>query len=1202
MAAATTCLAVGDVDGDGRLDIAAANRDGHPNAVWLNTPSTKGGPPQFVRSVPYGTGADNTRWVAFGDIDGDGHLDLVLANLGFRNSICWGDGHGGFAQSTTFGAGNGRTRCVVLADLDADGHPDIVVGNDRMRNAVFLNAGGRKPLREQRMDAPRQWTYGLAVGDVTGDGTPNIVTANAGLPNTILGLGAPPAPPSTIRRALGARAPAGPPPAATAAQVLALRAAKDTAGLTALARTPGLQPWIVADELVARGEHDAAAAFAALLPEDPDTRALPAYLEAARAREPEDDVRGSLRLAEQALGAMNIPVLLMAVGPPDATPETVARIRLATLRNEVLRRTARFDALAAGSEACARAAASLGWPGKALEQYRSAGSAYERLLAWEQGLACYEAAAALHEQLPTRPGAWRVLERVALCRSELGRFRDALEAIKRAQRKNADGGSEMERLQLLLGEGVLHAIRGSFRKAQHALQRARDGALAEDFRALAAEALVHLARVHARQGRHASALAAYDEAQVLARSVGEPLLLSQAVGGQGVMLFTLGDREAGRARLLEEQELLAGAGRPDALARSKSNTGVILSVLGDREEGRALVAAALAYFDTLPNKSDAVHARLQLGQMLWMKTGAQAEALAIHERALKEAEPLGDRDLLAWARFSAARSAMRAGDLERAYGLLREAESALHSLRSWRRLVDVRTALAELHVRKGEHALALAKATQALEAHERTMAGLGDSQGAQARAGAGTLYGLGAFAAVREQDVAAALTFVESGRAGALLDDIDQRDEMRRQMRSLSPELLEREEDARAREKAARAALDRASRRGQRARIDAAKQELDAAQDVLRQVAGQIQRALKQRTAHLLAPGVRTIEDIQGALAEDQALVLYGLLVVEGVCDEAVALVLQPEGARIVSLGRATTIKDACAAFDGSDADVDPTAALATLRKLLTEPLKLDKAVRRLLVSPEGALCYVPFAALFDRAVTMTPSGTTHVVLREERRPRGKGVLALGAPDYAGASPGAQAIYFRGSPLAPLPASKAEAEAVGTTALTGADATESALAKALAASAPWRALHLACHGLVNTEKPMLSALALSKSKEDDGFLTVLDVLHMEVPADLAVLSACDTARGKVVKGEGIVGLTRAFMYAGAPRVICSLWKVDDEATSALMVKFYELWNPKAGAGLPAAEALQKAQAHVRSQPTWSHPYYWAAWTLWGLDD
>ncbi|MHC4164105.1 MAG: CHAT domain-containing protein [Planctomycetota bacterium] len=109
----------------------------------------------------------------------------------------------------------------------------------------------------------------------------------------------------------------------------------------------------------------------------------------------------------------------------------------------------------------------------------------------------------------------------------------------------------------------------------------------------------------------------------------------------------------------------------------------------------------------------------------------------------------------------------------------------------------------------------------------------------------------------------------------------------------------------------------------------------------------------------------------------------------------------------------------------------------------------------------------------------------------------------------------------------------------------------------------------------------------------------LDVYRMKIPADLAVLSACETAKGKIYKAEGVIGFTRAFMFAGAPRVVVSLWKVDDEATRALMVKFYELWKP---GQMATATALQKAQEYVASHEKWKHPYFWAAWQLWGRPD
>jgi CHAT domain-containing protein len=205
-----------------------------------------------------------------------------------------------------------------------------------------------------------------------------------------------------------------------------------------------------------------------------------------------------------------------------------------------------------------------------------------------------------------------------------------------------------------------------------------------------------------------------------------------------------------------------------------------------------------------------------------------------------------------------------------------------------------------------------------------------------------------------------------------------------------------------------------------------------------------------------------------------------------------------------------------------------------------------------------------------------------------------------------------------GRSLTPLPSSLEEAKSVGDVLLLGTEANESGLLAKLASRPRWRAVHLACHGLVNSRKPAFSSLALANG----DLLTTLEVFRSRIPADLVVLSACDTAKGKTYEAEGLVGFVRAFLFAGAPRVLCSLWKVDDEATLALMKEFYRFWNPKDGSkGMGTAAALKAAQEHVRTyekevpdpeataregRPVtkrvrpWEHPYYWAAWVLWGL--
>jgi len=146
----------------------------------------------------------------------------------------------------------------------------------------------------------------------------------------------------------------------------------------------------------------------------------------------------------------------------------------------------------------------------------------------------------------------------------------------------------------------------------------------------------------------------------------------------------------------------------------------------------------------------------------------------------------------------------------------------------------------------------------------------------------------------------------------------------------------------------------------------------------------------------------------------------------------------------------------------------------------------------------------------------------------------------------------------------------------------------------------YRFIHLATHGLLNTVHPELSGVVLSLFDENgadtDGFLRLNDIFNLNLPAELVVLSACETGLGKDVKGEGLVGLTRGFMYAGAKRVAVSLWSVNDTATASLMTKFYQQMLEK---GLNPVAALRAAQLEMWKSEQWKAPYYWAAFVVQG---
>ncbi|HEX5083987.1 MAG TPA: CHAT domain-containing protein, partial [Blastocatellia bacterium] len=146
----------------------------------------------------------------------------------------------------------------------------------------------------------------------------------------------------------------------------------------------------------------------------------------------------------------------------------------------------------------------------------------------------------------------------------------------------------------------------------------------------------------------------------------------------------------------------------------------------------------------------------------------------------------------------------------------------------------------------------------------------------------------------------------------------------------------------------------------------------------------------------------------------------------------------------------------------------------------------------------------------------------------------------------------------------------------------------------------YRIIHIATHGLLNSEHPELSGLVLSlvdeNGKTQDGFLRMHEIFNLQLSADLVVLSACQTALGKEIKGEGLVGLTRGFMYAGAERVVASLWQVDDQATAELMRRFYRGMLKD---GLRPAAALREAQMEMSKTSRWSEPYFWAGFVIQG---
>jgi CHAT domain-containing protein len=326
---------------------------------------------------------------------------------------------------------------------------------------------------------------------------------------------------------------------------------------------------------------------------------------------------------------------------------------------------------------------------------------------------------------------------------------------------------------------------------------------------------------------------------------------------------------------------------------------------------------------------------------------------------------------------------------------------------------------------------------------------------------------------------------------------------------------------------------------------------------------------------------------------------------------------------------------------------------------MLLSPAAALLGAKRLLVVADGALQYVPFAALpipkwpagrnpnaiadyrpliADHEIVSLPSASTLAVLRGEtgaRKPAPKTVAVLADPVFNSddvrvkrrmkprndtdvtsvlspqrrdleRSAMESGVSDTGLRLARLIGSRREAAAIRALVPEGQrkqalDFEANRTTVTGGELGNYRIVHFATHGLVNNVHPELSGLVLSlvneRGEPQDGFLRLNEIYNLKLPADTVVLSACQTGLGKEIKGEGLVGLTRGFMYAGAARVVTSLWKVDDQATSELMKYFYQgMLGPQK---LSPAAALRAAQVAMWKQKGWESPYYWAAFVLQG---
>jgi CHAT domain-containing protein len=612
-------------------------------------------------------------------------------------------------------------------------------------------------------------------------------------------------------------------------------------------------------------------------------------------------------------------------------------------------------------------------------------------------------------------------------------------------------------------------------------------------------------------------------------------------------------------------------------AHALNNDGLILAALGDPVRAAAAHRQALALFREAKETRFEAYALSNLGLV------EPKEAEGNFRRAIAMLPTPVDK---AYPQQNLADVLLRSGRLAEAESLYRASLAAKLEAKDRAGAASTHSRLAAFHLRRNALAEGEAEIRRALELY----AAVGDR--------AGEASALATLAAIEWQftkrsqslqTIARARSIVEETRSRVLSPDLrssyfatkrsiydfeisklllTKRSQEalaiseRARARLLLDELDEQETPANARERQLRQELSAQEQRlpGSRERVEALLREWRTAQAALR----------KEWAAE--PSGAAALRALASA---ETTLVQYWLSEEEGA-----AFVITPGGVRAVPLpgrralapridaflaaltARVTLVANETAA--GRQARL--AAAEAAWKAMLPEMQKLlPVAARRLVVAPEGPLARLPWQLLAPGEVTLAPSLSVLAALRQRPPSPHRKVSVVALPS----------LRF------------AEREAEAIAALTPVNRVVDVDA-ALRSS---RILHLATHTTVDDREPALSGIALPERT-----MRLYELYGKSIRADLVVLSSCRSAAGPEISGEGVIGLARGFLHAGARRVVASLWSVDDQATARLMEHFYtEMFKTKKS---PAA-ALFAAQQRLRAEPRWSHPVYWAGFVLQG---
>ncbi|HYV13965.1 MAG TPA: CHAT domain-containing protein [Pyrinomonadaceae bacterium] len=845
----------------------------------------------------------------------------------------------------------------------------------------------------------------------------------------------------------------------------------------------------------------------------------------------------------------------------------------------------------------------------------------------------YSRAEEIWRRLGNQRGQARSLKYIGFAYSTLREIGKAFAAYQQSLTAWHASGDKVGEIDTLIAMGFLNANIGDTQESLNLYFRAMDLNKSSRCRDLEGPLFSGLAYAYSTLGEKDKALFYYQQAFASYHEQGDRWGEGAVKLSIGMVYGSLGKYDDALKNYNDALETYQKLGRTRSVALVLREIGLVYDRRRDYGSALDYYRRSLDKTDSEKDPGEVAYTLDYIGRIL-ERSGDQQKALDHYERALKLNRAVQDQYGEALTLSSLARIQNQLGDLKLARSYIEDALKITERVRSKVTSQDLRASyFASVRNEFELYADVLMRLQQKFPQDRFDMA---------------------------------ALEVSERARARSLLESLS---ESRIDIRQGVDEGLLKTERELSRDLNAKAErrIQLLANAGSATQLAALDKELEALTIQHQQVEARI-KALSPRYAELVQPSPLTASAIQRDVLDSNTVLLEYLL-----GDQRSWLwVVTPEAVKTFPLPSRTEIETAALRvytllternrlipneeskqrlerISASDSKYE--VAAADLSRMILGPAAGELGSKRLVIVADGALHYIPFAALPDPASSSAapliakhecvnlPSASALARMREEIRgrpsaPKTVAVLAdpvfdkidnrvsstnsgkpksrtkgLENPDNQADSLARRALRSfvenTDSSFARLPFSRREAKAIiemvpKTEGLLALDFDANRATITSSEIAKYRIVHLATHGFLNSEYPELSGIVLSlideQGREQDGFLNLSQIYNLKLNADLVVLSACQTALGRDIKGEGLVGLTRGFMYAGAPRVVASLWQVDDAATADLMREFYKAMLVD---GIRPAAALRTAQVRMWERNQQLSPYFWAAFTLQG---